>query len=213
MIKQEIKKLSEDTSLIEKAKILDDKLPSSAQWMNDNILKLSSKGYADFFDKDNETVKEGLKKVEKYAKEELYSSETERSRCKDTINAEGSQVKSWDDTSLWVKTSKEQYDSVINVNTYYEPDIEANIDLCDSDKDRNKNKNNTPSSPNEDLNRNYSTQSDIINKQDLSSNVSSPDPPENSGFTSIITENKKPTPGHYIDSLPQDMPGFMDEPD
>jgi hypothetical protein len=289
IIDNEIKDLTEDLKLIEKAKNLDSKLPSSAQWLNDNVSKLSSKGYRDYFDKNNGSVKEGLEKVEKHAKKELDSTEAERTRCKDTINAEGSEVKSWDEDTIWVKTSKEQFDIVMDsgINTDSEPDIQAKLTIWDSDEDENENQNEKKNEKNEnEKNQNENQKNENENKKNqhneskneyssnekdtsvspsLSSNVTdtkdssiplsrytevtsktemAPDVSKNSSSsidnvlpttnpssanssqksqgkpdssvntTSTDTnriEDKKLTPGDFIDDLPQDMPGFMDD--
>ena len=272
VIDNEIKDLTEDIKLIEKAKKLDSKLPSNAQWLNDNVSKLSSKGYKDYFDKDNGSVKEGLEKVEKHAKKELDSTEIERTRCKDTINAEGSEVKSWDKDTIWVKTSKEQYDIVMDseINTDSEPDIQAKLTIWDSDENEsdnenqheNKNENQNESkneyssnekntsvppsfSSNVPVTKNSSTSlsrdTEVTSKAEMapdasknsSSNIDKVLPPTNTNPSSANSsqksqekpdssvkttstdtnkiEDKKLTPGDFIDDLPQDMPGFMDD--
>ena len=256
IIDNEIKNLSEDLNLIEKAKRLDNKLPSDVQWLNDSVSKLSLKGYHDFFDKKNGNVKESLERVERYTKKELDMTEAERNRCKDTINASGSEVKSWDNDTLWLKISKKRYEAIMNQeeNTDSEPDVQGNPYLSDSE-DENKSEN-EPTYIEKDTSI-YSPNSSSVSPSHssgvspyYSSSVSSPHSPNvsspySSGSSTHIKEtspelpsdtnntskpevvndivsdssnnkkmeDKKLTPGDYIDNLPQDMPGFMDDID
>ena len=112
VIEDEIKELNKDLNLINKAKNSENN--SDVDALGDSIAKLSMKGYKDFFDEENNTIKEGLKKAEELTKESLAETEKERLDCKETMNAEGSQIKVWNDSELFVKTTKEFYDKKFN---------------------------------------------------------------------------------------------------
>ena len=279
IIDDEIKNYNDDLELIEKAKNLDSKLPPSQQLMNDSVSKLSKTKYSDWFQENTNSVKESLENLERYVEDELYAAKLERASCTTIINAEGSVIKTWDGKNMWVETTQEVRDSLVNnEDENSEVDVYPHVGHTHSDKsenskgkpDESSNENNSPkqkenednspkkegpsednslkknegtnnsgfSSPNDDLTKNSSTMSETPNKSILPTNVS---PSTGSSLNSDVSnptntanpadaadadttgtldatdatkskpENKKPTPGDFIDDLPQDMPSFSDD--
>lgn len=248
VIDTEIENIKENLNLIKNAKKLDDKLPSDKQWSNDNVLKLMNKGYTAFFDKSEESVKEGLGKLEKEIRRELNSSEKEKTRCTSAINSEGNTVKSWDHNSVWIKTSDEFFAGFYKNSSDSEEDTdvrasfkskvnisEYNTSLDSNSAPSNKNKDSTEKntnvlSSNVDVKNTSKSLTYVEEKQILSTNAeissskqagsinTSPDDSLRKKDSSVSinnfkVEDKKLTPGNYIDDLPQDMPGFMDDID
>ncbi len=213
IIEEEIKMFNKDINLIKEGKELNSHLPPSSQWMSTHVKKLSKIGYGHCFD-NNETVKEGLDKAESHAEEELDSSQRELNHYKTTLEAEGSEIQTLDETetTVLIKTSKEQYDKIVSKYINPEANIEQKegLDNCDKDKDESTI---NSSSLSLNSNKNFSNEISETSSKSTFSASSNNNSSENSVPTDTKAEDKKLTPGDYIDSLPQDMPGFFDEPD
>lgn len=244
IIDDKINQLNKDLELVNKTKSLDEKSPSDLKELNDNIAKLSVKGYEYYFsdlsDRDI-NLKENLEKIEESAKEELADTEKERLNCKKTMNAEGSEIVTWNERTLYVKTSKAFHNDYLNnlVSPSSSPNTEIQVDSNTSSKEYTSyspNKENIAFSPDTQNSPNLSKDNPSEMKMELDTDTNSlPSNEKTLPFSESSvqkaeeTSNSSPnkiqytdadkvqhtgsTPGDYIDNLPQDMPSFIDDID
>ena len=121
VISEDINELSKTLRLIEDAKTLDSRLPTQSQWLNNSVSKLASRGVV--LDKNEGTVKEQLERNEHFTRKELERTEAERNRCEDTLDAEGSIIKTFKGAYVYVKVTQEQSDHINEVQVDLDDDF------------------------------------------------------------------------------------------
>jgi hypothetical protein len=64
-----------------------------------------------------------LEREEHYTKKELERTEAERGRCEDTLDAEGSEIRTFRGINVWVKVTQEQSDHINEIQNDSEDDF------------------------------------------------------------------------------------------